>query len=149
MLGQTLQLVAADEGSISAKELEEGFASVRADLAILEHAYDKAEAMVTMSDQELASYAKMKEGIRKFEMNERGKCKGSKGMTGYAVGEEQEIVFATQPRPAVEHRDACPCGVGTACVDGRTDALLAKSRYHVHRQDGLCFCSQLPPGQVV
>lgn len=63
VLRETLRLASAEGGSIDAKALEEGFALARTSLSLLEHAFDKAGAVVSMNEAELASYAELQSGI--------------------------------------------------------------------------------------
>lgn len=65
ILREILRLASAEGGSIDAKALEEGFAVARTSLSLLEHAFDKAEAIVAMNEAELGSYTQLQDGIGK------------------------------------------------------------------------------------
>jgi hypothetical protein len=62
-LREILRLASAEGGSIDAKALEEGFTVARTSLSLLEHAFDKAEAIVAMNEAELGSYTQLQDGI--------------------------------------------------------------------------------------
>lgn len=105
VLRETLRLASAEGGSIDAKALEEGFALARTSLSLLEHAFDKAGAVVSMNEAELASYAELQSGIGRVEAGwggwwacgRRGMCGRGCSLSFYASSLSPCLIFKSNP----------------------------------------------------
>lgn len=64
LVGMLQQLVRLTTTETDAKALEDGFSSLRSQLATVEHVMQKTQAATAMHKEELASYAELQASIR-------------------------------------------------------------------------------------